>query len=69
MKLISLGLFDERRRPVTFDNELGVEAGSREHIRIPGAPYSCRWCGRDLMEPYCPHGCGHGWIYPYPSTA
>ncbi len=57
--MISLGLFHYDGRPITDDNELDVPAGSKEHIRIPDAPYGCRWCGRDLLEPWCPHGCGH----------
>ncbi|HUO75298.1 MAG TPA: hypothetical protein VMU12_00020 [Candidatus Paceibacterota bacterium] len=60
--MITLNLFHRDGRPVTDDNELGVSAGSKEHIRIPNAPYACRWCGRDLMEPSCPHGCGSSWI-------
>ncbi len=63
MPLISLGLIDELHRPITDDNEQNVPAGSKEHIRIPGAPYGCRWCGRDLLEPWCPHGCGSQWVY------
>lgn len=60
--MITLDLFHTDGRPITDDNELGVEASSKDHIRIPNAPYSCRWCGRDLLEPSCPHGCGHTWI-------
>ena len=62
MTLISLGLTDSHKRPITDYNEIGVAAGSKEHIRIPNAPFACRWCGRDLAEPHCPHGCGHSWI-------
>jgi hypothetical protein len=60
--MITLGLFHRNGRPITDDNELGVAAGSKGHIRIPNAPYACRWCGRDLLEPHCPHGCGHEWL-------
>lgn len=71
MKLIFLGLLDEFRRPITFDNELGVAEGSREHIRVPGATHACRWCGRDLepTETSCRHGCGHSWVYAYQRRA
>lgn len=63
MKLISLGLIDERGY-----TRMDVKAGDMEHVRIPGAPYGCRWCGQDLLEPSCPQGCGHTWVYEYPSA-
>lgn len=56
--MITLGLID----PSGHITVTGVEAGSEEHIRIEDAPYGCRWCGRDLKEPYCPNGCGHTWV-------
>jgi hypothetical protein len=70
--MVTLGLFHRDGRPITDENELDVPAGSKEHIRIPNAPYACRWCGRDLTEPCCPHGCGHVWIVdmrPYRAMA
>jgi len=67
----ALGLFDSRRHPITFDNELGVEEGSRDHVRVAGATHGCRWCGRDLDpgDTSCRHGCGHTWAYPLGARA